>query len=148
MEKPKAIVLDIDGVCLDSSAIIQELFNLKLKGDAKWDYFRDYCNGNRVKTIKSSLKFINSMYKCAYIMLSTARNEKCREETEKRLRKDGFIFYKLFMRPQDDYRDATEIKRIHLLKIMESYDIVAFIDDDLANCKMAEELGILALKKI
>ena len=25
MEKPKAIVLDVDGVCLDSSAVLKEL---------------------------------------------------------------------------------------------------------------------------
>ena len=31
---------------------------------------------------------------------------------------------------------------------MESYDIIAFIDDDLANCEMAKELGILALRKV
>ena len=57
MEKPKAIVLDVDGVCLDSSAIIKELFELKLKGDAKWDYFREHCNGDS-KTNKERLTLI------------------------------------------------------------------------------------------
>ena len=148
MEKPKAIVLDVDGVCLDSSAIIKELFDLELKGDAKWDYFREHCNGDRVKVINSTRLFINDIYPKCQIILSTARNEKCREATEKRLREDNFIFDELYMRPQNDYSLAPEIKRNHLLKIMESYDIIAFIDDDLANCEMAKELGILALRKV
>ena len=148
MEKPKAIVLDVDGVCLDSSKIIEELFELKLKGDTKWDYFREHCNGDRVKTIESSRNFMNNMYKCTYIILSTARNEKCKEATEKRLKNDGFLFNELYMRSQDDYSLASEVKKNHLLKIMESYDIIAFIDDDLANGEMAKELGILALRKV
>lgn len=149
MEKPKAIVLDVDGVCLDSSAIIRELFELKLKGDAKWDYFREHCNGDKVKTIESTREFMaNVCYFNIYIILLTARNEKCREATEKRLREDNFIFDELYMRPQNDYSPAPEIKRNHLLKLMESYDIIAFVDDDLANCEMAKELGILALRKV
>ena len=148
MEKPKAIVLDVDGVCLDSSAVLKELFDLKLKGDAKWDYFREHCNGDRVKLINSTRLFINNLYPRCRIILSTARNEKCRESTEQRLENEGFLFDKLYMRPQNDYSLAYEIKKKHLLKIMESYDIVAFVDDDLANCEMAKELGILALKKI
>lgn len=148
MEKPKAIVLDVDGVCLDSSTILKELFDLKLKGDAKWDYFREHCNGNRVNIIESSHNFINNVYKYAHVILSTARNEKCREATEKRLKNNGFLFNELYMRSQDDYSLASEVKKNHLLKIMESYDIIAFIDDDLANCEMAKELGILALRKV
>lgn len=148
MKKPKAIVLDVDGVCLDSSAILKELFDLKLKGDAKWDYFREHCNGDRVKTIESSRKFINNVYKNAHIILSTARNEKCRKETEIRLENNYFLYDELYMRPQNDYSPAPEIKRSHLLKLMESYDIIAFVDDDLANCEMAKELGILALRKV
>ena len=124
MEKPKAIVLDVDGVCLDSSAVIKELFDLELKGDAKWDYFREHCNGDKVKTIESSREFMaNVCYFNVYIILSTARNEKCREATEKRLREDNFIFDELYMRPQNDYSLAPEIKRNHLLKIMLLQDL-------------------------
>ena len=31
---------------------------------------------------------------------------------------------------------------------MKEYDIVMFVDDDLSNCEMAKELGVLALRKI
>ena len=148
MEKPKAIVLDVDGVCLDSSKIIEELFELKLKGDAKWDYFREHCNGDRVEVINSTRLFINNIYPRCQIILSTARNEKCRKETEMRLENDYFMYDELYMRPKNDYSPAPKIKRNHLLKIMESYDIIAFVDDDLANCEMAKELGILALRKV
>lgn len=146
--KEKAIVLDVDGVCLDSSKIIEELFELKLKGDTKWDYFREHCNGDRVKVINSTRSFINNVYSRCRIILSTARNEKCKESTKQRLEGEGFLFDELYMRPENDYSPASEIKRKHLLKIMEFYDIVAFVDDDLANCEMAKELGILALRKV
>ena len=148
MEKPKAIVLDVDGVCLDSSKIIEELFELKLKGDAKWDYFREHCNGDRVEVINSTRSFINNVYPRCRIILSTARNEKCKESTKQRLEDEGFLFDELYMRPENDYSPASEIKRNHLLEIIKSYDILAFIDDDLTNCEMAKELGILTLRKV
>lgn len=148
MGKPKAIVCDIDGVCLDSSLIFKELFDLKLKGDAKWDYFREHCNGPRVSKIENSRILINNANNCAHIIFSTARNEKCREATEQRLLSDGFFFEKIYMRSQNDYRESKDVKKDHLLEIMKSYDILAFIDDDLTNCEMAKELGILTLRKV
>ena len=58
--KEKAIVLDVDGVILDSSKVFEELFKRKLKGDEKWEYFRENCNGSDVTFIKNSLKFGNT----------------------------------------------------------------------------------------
>ena len=52
------------------------------------------------------------------------------------------------MRKNGDYRPALEIKREHLVEIMKNFNVLLFIDDDLANCRMAEELGILALRKV
>ena len=140
----KAIVLDIDGVLLKSDIIFEEIFNLKLRGDVKWDYFHQYCNSERVLFIKNIIPFLHG----AYIILSTARNEKCRKETTERLLKEGLTFEKLLMRKENDYRPSNEVKRDHLKEIMQNYEIVAFIDDDLANCEMAKDLGILALRKV
>ena len=39
MQKSKAIVIDIDGVILDSNLILKEIYDLKLKGDTMWSYF-------------------------------------------------------------------------------------------------------------
>ena len=43
---------------------------------------------------------------------------------------------------------ASEVKREHLIEIMKEFDIIAFIDDDLQNCEMAKELGILSLRRV
>lgn len=153
MPKDKAIIFDIDGVLLDTSFIFEEIFELKLKGDAKWDYFMANCNSDRVSKIKGAIElywqFSNGGH-APYIFFSTARNEKCKEATLNKLWKEGFIIPDegLFMRKNGDYRPATEVKKEHLLEIMKKYEIIAFIDDDLANCEMAKELGVLALRKV
>ena len=47
--KRKAIVMDIDGVCLQTDFILDEIHSLGLKGEDKWDYFYEHCNSDRVK---------------------------------------------------------------------------------------------------
>ena len=151
MTKEKTVVYDVDGVLLNTDYIFREIFELKLKGDAKWDYFLKYCNSEKTKPIKEIKEL---WYKFAIsfktIFVSTARNEKCRDATHTKLWNTGFIFPEenLLMREDGDYRSAKEVKKEHLEKILENYEIVAFIDNDLDNCLMAKELGILALRKV
>jgi hypothetical protein len=52
------------------------------------------------------------------------------------------------MRKEDDYRPSPEVKKDHLNKVLQKFDIIAFIDDDLANCQMAKEEGIFSLRKV
>ena len=40
-----------------------------------------------------------------------------------------------------DFREA-------LLQIMEEFDVISFIDDDLQNYEMVKELGILSLRRV
>ena len=151
--KCKAIVCDIDGVLLNTQFILDEIHKLGLKGEDKWDYFYKNCNSDRVLRMKGAIElfwqFSNSG-NAPYIFFSTARNEKCKEATLNKLRKEGFIIPDdaIFMRSYYDLRPAYEVKREHLLQIMEDFDIVAFIDDDLQNCEMAKELGILSLRRV
>lgn len=163
--KRKAIVCDVDGVILQTDFILQEIFELGLKGEEKWDYFYENCNSNRVEVIEETKKYIDSFIHATYeveeenkptaitidsvtLIVSTARNEKCRIETGEKLYRCGIEPYRIYMRARDDLRSACEVKRDHLLKIMEEFDIVAFIDDDLDNCEIAKELGILALRRV
>lgn len=151
-EKKDAIVLDVDGVILDNTDIFREIYELKLTGNNMWDYFHANCNGSRTKYIGDKLVFLSFlamiMPEDVDIILSTARNEKCRAKTEERLAHEGFEYAQLLMRPDGDLRPSSEVKKEHLLKIKETYDIVVFIDDDITNCEMAKELGILALRKV
>ena len=150
MGKEDAVVFDVDGVLLNTEYIFKEILNLNLKGDAKWNYFMEHCNSHKTKPIKNALDLwycLNSRYK---IFISTARNEKCKEETLLKLAESCFFTTEdnLFMRKNGDYRPALEIKREHLTEIMKNFNVLLFIDDDLANCEMAKELGILALRKV
>lgn len=148
MCKKLAIVLDVDGVLLKSDIIHQEIFELKLKGDAMWDYFYEHCNSERIPFIYEMLPLLYSFDSKVHILLSTARNEKCRKGTERKLKATFPEWKKLYMRKDGDYRSSAEVKKDHLEEIQESYNILAFIDDDLSNCQMARDMGIVALRKV
>lgn len=168
--KRKAIVCDIDGVLLNSQFILDEIHKLGLKGEEKWEYFYEHCNSNRVEVIEETKKFLDTIDSGYYvtkeniidgfdsythcdrqkyiIIISTARNEKCRTATEDKLFYEHIGYDKMYMRKDGDLRPACEVKREHLLQIMEEFDVIAFIDDDLQNCEMAKSLGILSLRRV
>ena len=149
--KAKCIILDIDSTILDSDFILREIHSLGLKGDEKWDYFYQHCNGDRVKAIESTKEFYTTIrYNINDLccIISTARNEKCSKATLKKLAEEKIVFDRSYWRKQHDLRPACEVKKDHLIEIMKEFDIVAFIDDDLANCEMAKSLGVLALREI
>lgn len=148
MTKEKAIVVDVDGVLLDSYVILKEIFDLGLKGDDMWPYFHEHCNSDRVTFIKDMFPVISSLSNDVNIILSTARNETCRKATEEKLKRSGLTYHSMYMREENDGRHSSEVKRDHLTAIAEDFDIIAFIDDDLGNCQMAKELGILSLRKV
>ena len=148
MSKEKAIVLDIDGVILDSSMILKEIYNLKLRGDEMWAYFHANCNGPRVSFKENVYPLLNSLKASVRIILSTSRNECCKKETKERLHNEGFPYDMLYMRKSDDERPSPEVKKDHLKLITQRFEVIAFIDDDLSNCQMAEQEGILALRKV
>ena len=145
--KRKCIICDLDNTLLDSEHILQEAEALDLYGDLKWDYFYNHCND--VEVIPEILKLLNVFFiNGITIIFSTARNKKCYDTTVEKLCKEGIYFDKLLMRKDGDLRDACEVKKDHLIEIMKEYDIIAFIDDDLTNCNMAKELGILSLRVV
>jgi beta-phosphoglucomutase-like phosphatase (HAD superfamily) len=146
----RAIVLDMDGTLFDTSYIFKKLYELDLKGDAKWDYFHEHCNSDEVKLMPGVREFFATIYNDVplAIIVSTARNEKIRKETMTKLLKNRIIFDHLYMRKDGDYRPSAEVKRGHLQEIMKNYKVTAFIDDDIENCEMAKELGILVLRKV
>lgn len=145
--KSKAIILDIDGVILNTDFIFQEIHKLGLKGDKKWDYFYQNCNSDRVQLMQGIEEFIWAVDEFN-IIISTARNEKVRPQTAQKLAKHRIPFDKLYMRNYNDLSPASCVKREHLERIMKDYDIIAFIDDNLTNCQMAKNLGILALRRV
>lgn len=141
------MVFDVDGVLLNTSFILKDILHKGLKGDAKWEYFYDNCNSDRVTVIEDMPKIVRGFIVKGYIpILSTARNEHNRKATAEKLWKEGIIFKELYMRSDGDYRPSAEVKREHLLAISERYNIKFFMDDDISNINMAKELGIGAIR--
>ena len=149
MCKKLAIVIDIDGVILDSYQVLKDMYHKNLKDDSMWDYFHKNCNDTfQVPFMSNILLLMNALKPEIDIILSTSRNEKCRKQTEERLHREGINYKKLLMRPQEDFRPSPEIKREHIAEILKDYTIIAFVDDDLSNCQMVSTLGILALRRV
>ena len=146
----RAIILDLDGVILNTEPIFKELLIQDLKGDAKWDYFCENCNREDIELIPGFKDFYRVLTNALplAIIISTARNEKCRQATIEKLLKEHVVFDHLYMRTDGDYRPSQEIKKEHLQDIMKNYEVVGFVDDDLNNCEAAKELGILALRRV
>ena len=119
----RAIVLDLDGVILNTEPVFKELLIQDLEGDAKWDYFCENCNREGIEGIKGFKEFYKVLTNALplAIIISTARNEKCRQNTIEKLLKEHIIFDHLYMRPDGDYRSSAEVKEEHLKEIMESY---------------------------
>ena len=140
----KAIVIDIDGVILDSSKVLCEME--KLQGDEKWNYFNKYCNSDDIKLMPNIKPFIYSFDKDVDVIISTARSEIIRSVTARKLTKHRVYFSDMLMRDYNDYRDAIEVKKDHIKKIQTEYQIIAFIDDETDNLNMAKEMGILSMR--
>lgn len=149
MNKKPVVVLDIDGVIFNTQYLLNEIYEKKLKGDERWEYFYTNCNSERTQLVKGAIELTQILFNAGItILFSTARNEKCREETINKLTRNGIVFHQIYMRKDGDLRDSSEVKREHLQEIMKEYDVTLFIDDDLSNCEMAKELGIQALRKV
>lgn len=147
------IVLDVDGVILNTAFIFTEIFNLGLKGDEMWNYFHKNCNSNKVELVPKFEEFYTLLLSAKFqlnveFILLTSRNEKVREETENKLKLEGIIFDKLIMRPEKDYREAHVLKKETLQALSKEYNILMYVDDDLNNCEAAKELGIFSLRKV
>ena len=147
----KAIVFDIDGVILSSEYIFREIFDLDLHGDDKWEHFYKRCNSNDTKLlphIKEFIDMVNSVPETISIIASTSRSERCRQGTIDLLSRYGIHFASIYMRADEDYRPSEDVKKEHLTEIRKEYDILAFIDDEINNCRMAKDIGILALRRV
>lgn len=136
----KAIVIDIDGVILDSSKVLKE-------SNDNWDYFDRNCNGDDVELIGNIKPFLRALGKDIRVIVSTARTEKIRPQTARKLWKYRVQFDDMYMRGINDYREDYEVKKDQIKAIIQRYDIVAFIDDKGKNCDIAKEFGLLSLLK-
>ncbi len=77
------------------------------------------------------------------ILIVTGRDEVCREVTTDWLELYGIEFDELYMRPKDDYRKDTIIKKeIYQNEVVGKYNLLCVYDDRLSVCRAWHELGI------
>jgi predicted kinase len=95
-------------------------------------------------TIKNLLNAIESKY---VIILTSGRDEVCREKTEKWLRKNDIPYGMLLMRPEGDIRKDSIIKReIFETHIRPYYNVEFVLDDRNQVVEMWRSLGLKCLQ--
>ena len=80
------------------------------------------------------------------ILITTARQEKYRETTQKWLDDRGIPYENIFMRRQDDFRPDYEVKKDIFDFINDFYDIVRCYDDNPQAIRAWEEKGVRVTK--
>lgn len=150
MCKTKAIICDIDGCILDSSAVHAEIKRYKLEGAKKWLFFESFANNSKLVKFNRILGdwLYNQAKKGVAIIFLTARSENIRYTTRLRLAsefKPDFEF-KLLMRAKDDLDPAHVCKAKHMEDILATYDVILAIDDEQANLDMFNSYGLLVKK--
>ncbi len=127
-ELPHAVIFDIDGT----------LAHMKNRGPFEWDkVFRDEVN----HIVSEQIDFHRS--KGRKILLVSGRDATCEKETRDWMEYYEIKFDELFLRPENDFRKDTVIKReLYENNIRDKYNVLAVYDDRLGVLDMWNELGI------
>lgn len=144
----KYIIFDIDGVLADCSHRLKYI-----KGEKKdYDKFYSYSEVVMDRIIQDGKKLLESLEltldSTDYIgiVFVTARNEKCYGATEAWLASNLDAYHEMFMRPENDWRPAHEVKEDLIKKHIGFENILfAFDDDDKIN-EMYAKHGVMCYK--
>jgi len=125
----KTVIVDIDGT----------LFNLKydIRKVAKRNQKLDLNKLIKNKPYKNIINFVNKLKNFGYsIIIITGRPETLRDFTELQLKKANIKYDKLIMRPlKIPISEIPKFKK----SIIENYDVLYFIDDDLKIIKLINQ---------
>ena len=129
-ELEDAVVFDIDGT-------------LALMGKrGPFDWKRVYVDDVN-DIVAEQVKFHKNLGR--KIILVSGRDEVCREETQDWLGFHDIHFDELYMRPKDDQRKDTIVKReIYETHLQDKYNVLCVYDDRLQVLEMWNNLGIFA----
>lgn len=129
-ELEDAVVFDIDGT----------LALMGKRGPFDWKrvYFDDVND-----IVAEQVNFHKSLGR--KIILVSGRDEVCRKETQDWLEFYNIHFDELYMRPKDDQRKDTIVKReIYETHLQDKYNVLCVYDDRLQVLEMWNNLGIFA----
>jgi predicted kinase len=126
--KQSAVIFDIDGT----------LALMGRRGPFDWmQVYKDDLN----EIVSEQLQFHKD--KGRKVIIVTGRDEVCREVTEEWLDFHGIEFDEMYMRPKDDYRKDTLIKKeIYENHIKPNYNVLAVYEDRLSVSRQWNKLGL------
>lgn len=148
-KKRSAIIVDIDNTFCESEFIFDEIKELDLHGQEKWNYF--HSNIHRCKVNLWCVMLVNNYLAMDYdVIFLTARSEAIRQQTIDFIRTYLHKSFdaervSLYMRSKNDLSPAWNVKEKWLKKIKQNYHISFAIDDDYDNCQMFFNNDIPAL---
>lgn len=155
----KYIVFDIDGVLADCSHRLKYI-----QGEDK-DYDKFYSKEElwKDKPIKAGINILDAMNKFEVmrdnprltefygeVIFITGRNEICRDTTSNWLYNNILerpnVSHNLYMRPENDYRPAHEVKESLIEKHIGFENILFAFDDDVMVSEMYNRHGVMCYR--
>ena len=129
--KPKAIIVDIDGTLAH------------MQGRSPYDYTQVHTDA-----IDLVIRDIVNRYSDTHVVLIVSgRKDECYEATLDWLIDNQITYRKLYMRPSDDKREDSVLKReIYEQEILPNYEVDFVLDDRNRVVKMWREIGLKCLQ--
>lgn len=148
-QKQKAVICDIDNCLLYTNFIIKEAEQKGLTGNDKWGYFHKFANCDKVLFNHKLGEILKALENQGYkILLVTARSEKIRKPTQRKLKQNLECDFKMFMRDFDNEESSAELKQKLLDEITKKYSVVFAIDDEEENIRMFLKNGIYTMQSM
>lgn len=139
----KIIIFDIDGTLANLDHRLHYIKN----GKRDWQAFHD--NVHLDIPIKPMVELCHTLYNARYsIILVTGRMESNREATKNWCIDHEIWYDELYMRPTNDYRPDTVVKKEILDQIKNKFnrEILFAVDDRSSVVKMWRDAGIICLQ--
>lgn len=146
MNKPKAIVIDLDSTLYNVDKIDNERTIYCKDTAERWEYFHEHLHEAELNMWCYNIVHAMHKFYNVQVIFVTARPLLWIDKTIDQLNLLN-IDYELYMRVTGDYRSTSEVKRdIMQDYILDNYDVILTIDDVQENCDMFSQLGIPTLK--
>ena len=146
MNKPKAIVIDLDSTLYNVDKIDTERTIYCQDNADRWEYFHQHLHEAELNMWCYNIIYAMYKYYNVQVIFVTARVNTWMDKTIEQLNELN-IDYELYMRMDGDYSSTSEVKKDILRDyILDNYDVIFAIDDIQENCDMFKELGIPSLK--
>ena len=143
MNKPKAILFDMDGTLCNVSSIRHHL----IPTDPNYKGYKDFNAFHEESVDCPAHDWVVEDFKTAQalgfkVIVVTARSERYRPQTSWWLSEQGLVPDEHFHRADKDMRKDVEVKRDILERIRKRYTVVRAYDDNPAIIELWESEGI------